>query len=336
MRKPQNKLLHIIIPILIIGSIFALVSNSIVFRGYIIQQESVADMNNIIPKLSLERAFENDLIYPNINIFTVPFKTLLGRIYLRDSLFDKAINSFHEARKNNPYLLINENYLAETYFTLGKKDSFKFYAKKIFKSAPNHPNHFGYYLKSLDSLKTSSKIDSAFNRIKKKSSTIWKIYLAAIYNTDSLSKKAEKNIRIADSLYPKEKEIQYLIEALKYGQSELKKSDELVTIADLLAKDGNFNESVKVLKEALIINKTNNSIFDKIATAYYKMKKHDSSLIYLNKIDLNKYDNLGRYHLIKGINLVSIDNKEEGCNEIYEAILLGNKEAIKANRSFCN
>ena len=144
MIKSQNKTLDIIVPVLIIGSIFALVSNSIILRSYVKQQESVADMNNVIPKLSLERALENDLIYPNINIFTVPFKTLLGRVYLRDSLYDNAINSFNEARKINPYLLINENYLAETYLTLGKKDSFKFYAKKIFRLAPNHPNHFAF------------------------------------------------------------------------------------------------------------------------------------------------------------------------------------------------
>ena len=78
MRKHQDKLLHVIIPILIIGSVFALVSNSIVFRAYIIQQQSVADMNNIVPKMTIDEALENDLIYPNINIFTVPFKTALA------------------------------------------------------------------------------------------------------------------------------------------------------------------------------------------------------------------------------------------------------------------
>ena len=34
--------------------------------------------------------------------------------------------------------------------------------------------------------------------------------------------------------------------------------------------------------------------------------------------------------------LVKLNKKTEGCNEIYQSILLGNNEAIKANRSFCN
>jgi len=323
-------------PLLIIGSFLALISNSIVFRSYIIQQKSVADLNQLIPRMTIEEALENDLKYPNINIYTVPFKTNLGRVYLRDSFYEKAINTFHSARKKNPYLLINENYLAETYFTIGQRDSFKFYSNKIFKNAPNHPNHFAFFIKSQDSLKNSSVIDSSFNLIKKKSSDIWKIYLASIYNTDSLESNALSNIKIADSIYPNENEIQYLIDALKYGQSELKKSDELVAVADQLAEQDNFKGSIPVLYEALELYPSSNSILDKIATSYFKLEQYDSSLFFINKINTNKYKSIGRYHLIKGINLVKLNKKEEGCKEIYESILLGNNEAIKANRSFCN
>ena len=76
-------------PLLIIGSIVALISNSIVFKSYILQQKSVADLKQLIPKMTIEEALENDLKYPNINIYTVPFKTSLGRIYLRDSFMKK-------------------------------------------------------------------------------------------------------------------------------------------------------------------------------------------------------------------------------------------------------
>lgn len=327
---------NIIIPLIIVGSVLAVISNVIVFRAYIQQQKNVGQMARIIPNITVDEALDGDMSYPNINIFTVPFKTLLGRVYLRDSLYDKAISTFHLAKKNNPYLLINENYLAETYLQIGEKDSLKYYAKKIFKNAPNHPNHFGLYIKSFDSLKYSFKIDSAFSKIKKRDSNIWKIYLATLYNVDSLYDRAKENIKVADSIFPKDKDIQNIIEAIKYGQAELKKSDELVRIADMLAKENNFKGSIKILKEALSLFKTSNSILDKLATSYYKLEEYDSSLHYLNMINLIKYQNPGRYHLIKGINLIKLDKIEEGCNEIFEAILLGNKEAVKANKSFCN
>ena len=192
---------EIIILILIVISISGLFSNSIVFRSYVYQQKTVKDMAYLVPKLSLEESKKLDLNYPNINIYTVPFKTHLGRVYLRDSIYDEAIKAFHEARKANPFLVINENYLAETFLNISEMDSFRFYADKIFKTAPNHPGHFGFYIKSLGSLQNSKKIDSAFAEVNIKSTTLWKIYLAAIYNVDSIAEGGIRNIKIADSLY---------------------------------------------------------------------------------------------------------------------------------------
>jgi predicted Zn-dependent protease len=330
------KLQKLVTAIVILGSFAALISNTVTFRAYVIQNQSVSDQNKIIPEMTIEEAIKNDLNYPNINIYTVPFKTHLGRVYLRDSFYEKAINNFHRARKANPYLLINENYLAETYLTLGKRDSFKFYAKKIFKNAPNHPNHFAFYIKSLDTLKNTYKIDSAFNTIKFKTRSIWKVYLSAIYNIDDKLDLAKKNLQKADSIYPNEKEIQYLIDANNYGQDQLKKSDEYVALADELAKNEDFNGSIQVLKEALKLFPTSNSIFDKIATSYFKTEQFDSSLYFISKINLNKYSNPGRYYLVRGINHVKLGKIEKGCKDIYQSILLGNKSAIAANKSFCN
>lgn len=317
-------------------SIVSLVSNAVAFRGYVLQQNVVADMNNIIPQLSLEDAKYYELKYPNINIFTVPFKTHLGRAYLRDSLYDLAIETFHEARKINPYLLVNENYLAELYFTIGKKDSFKYYANKIFDLNPNHPGHFGFYIKSIDSLKNSIKIDSAFNLIYNKTSSIWKIYLAALYNSDSLTSESKTNIKIADSIFQKDTELQYLLDNIKYGQENIKKANELIRVSDKMFQDNLMEDAIITLETALNLYPNNNEILDKISTIFYKKSQHDSSLKYLNMIDLNKYENLGRYHLIKGINLFKLGDSKAGCEEIYKSILLGDKEAIKANKSFCN
>ena len=147
---------------------------------------------------------------------------------------------------------------------------------------------------------------------------------------------AKRNIKIADSIFKKNKEIQYVIDAIRYGGDNIEKSDELISVADAIAKVGDFEGSIKVLKKALELYPTSNSIYDKIATSYFKISMNDSSLKYINKIDLSKYENPGRYFLIKGINLVKLDKKEEGCQALYQSIILGDKEAVKANRSFCN
>ena len=151
-----------------------------------------------------------------------------------------------------------------------------------------------------------------------------------------LTEQAKKNVKLADSLFPLDKEIQDFLAVLKYGKENFEKFEEYNTVADQLAKDGDFDNSKNILLKALRLNPDNNLIYDKLSTLYYKQKKFDSSMYFLNKIKLNKLVDKGRYYLIRGINMIKLDYKEEGCNEIYEAILLGNKEAIKANKSFCN
>lgn len=327
---------HYFFSFLVIGALFCLISNIITFRSYVIQQDSVSDMNNIIPKMTLSEALKNNLTYPNINIYTVPFKTQLGRVYLRDSMYKEAINIFHKARKDNPYLMINEHYLAETYLRINNKDSFDYYSNRIFSKAPNHANHFTAYIKSLGPLKNSIKLDSAFNLINFKSPTIWKIYLGALFNVQDSLKVLNKNIVIADSIFPHNDDIQFTISSIKYGFENVKKSEEIISIADQLAIDGNFEGSIDVLKIATELNPMNFNIYDKLATSYFKLEKYDSSLNYINKINLRKFKDLGRFYLIKGINLVKLNQKEEGCKSIYESIMIGNKEAIKAYRSLCN
>ena len=51
----------------------------------------------------------------------------------------KAIEHFHIARKENPYLMANESFLADVYRNLKMDDSVKFYSIKSFYKMPNNP-----------------------------------------------------------------------------------------------------------------------------------------------------------------------------------------------------
>ena len=328
---------NIIFLLLIILASVSLVSNTKVFDAYIEQQDSVYDMQQFIPRMDLQMAIEKNMSYPNINIYVAPFDVHLGRVYLRDSIFDKAIESFHRATKANPFLPINENYLAETYLKMNQKDSFRFYAQKIFNKMPNHVSHFAFYIKSLEAKNTSVDLDSAFQKIIHKDMTFfWKTYLAAIYNVKYKSPYALNQIKIADSLFPKDTDIQYIVAANRFGEKNIKKSNETIIVADKLAEANDFKGSIKVLKSALKLYPDNNNTFNKLATSYFKISKYDSSLHYINKININKFNDLGRYHLIKGINLANLDRKKEACNQIQRSMILKNKEAIKASRVYCN
>ena len=159
----RNNIAQSFVLLILLFSIACIISNAIVFRNMRAQQTVIQDFGNSVPVIKLERALEFDFTYPNINAYTVPFKTYIGKVLLRDSLYEEAISYFHEARKYNPFLKINENYLAEVYDILQVKDSFKFYSSLTFKEMPNNPIHFGRYIKSIGPHNDTYLIDSLFN-----------------------------------------------------------------------------------------------------------------------------------------------------------------------------
>ena len=63
------KLQKLVTAIVVLGSFATLISNTVIFRAYVIQNQSVLDQNNIIPEMTIEEAVKNDLNYPNINIY---------------------------------------------------------------------------------------------------------------------------------------------------------------------------------------------------------------------------------------------------------------------------
>lgn len=311
-----------------------LVSNYFVFKNLRVQQIVVKDNARMVPQLSIEEALKYDFNYPNINAFTVPFKTYIGRVYLRDTNYSQAISFLHQGRKNNPYLMMSENYLAEIYDILEVKDSFDYYSKLIYKNVPNNFFHFSKYIKSLGQQSNTEKIDSLFNLQLYKSELLWKAYLASIVNIDSKSFKAKENLSRAIKLFPKENEIENLVDVNLFGYDKIKKSEQYVSVSDQLAQKGNFEGAVKVLKEAIKLY-PKNLYFEKIATSYYKLKDYQNTLIYIDSVNTSKSYPQGRYHLIKGVSLCELGKIDEGCSELTKAIIAKNPQATKAKSIYC-
>lgn len=311
-----------------------LASNYIVFKNLRVQQIVVKDNAKMIPQLSIEEALKYDFNYPNINAYTVPFKTYIGRVYLRDSNYTQAISYLHQGRKNNPNLMMSENYLAEIYDILEVKDSFNYYSSLIYKNIPNNFFHFSKYIKSLGPQNSTEKIDSLFNLQLYKSKLLWKVYLASIVNIDSKSLKAKENLSRAIKLFPKENEIENLVDVNLFGYDKIEKSEEYVSVSDQLVQKGDFKGAIKVLKEAINLY-PNNLYFEKIATSYYQLKDYQNTLNYIDSTNTNKSYPKGRYHLIKGVSLCELGKINEGCSELTQAMIAKNPQATKAKSIYC-
>ena len=320
--------------VFVVLCVFCLISNSVVFVNYIKQQQVVVDIERFPPTLSSDKITEFDLKYPNINIYVVPFKTYLGRLYLRDSMYEKAIEAFHKGRKNNPNLMINENYLADVYKEINVKDSFEYYTSKAFKKMPNHPAHFGRYLEMLDEKGNSYKIDSIFNSLSYKSETMWKIYLSAISPTKTKSELAHENFKTARKRFPKDIGIGLAIDYNLYGYDDVEKAKKFEQVSDAFSDKGDFQQALIALQKATPLHPYN-KYYEKLATLSYKLKNFKSTVSYLDSIDKTVFFDEGRYYLVKGISLIQLNDKESGCEHLTQSIFKGNKEALKAKNVFC-
>lgn len=320
--------------IVVIISICALVSNTIIYLNYVKQQVVIQDIERHPPTLLSKKINEFDLNYPNINIYVVPFKTYIGRLYLRDSLYEKAIESFHKGRKNNPYLMINENYLADLYKEINLKDSFNYYTSLAFKNMPNHPAHFGRYIEMLGEKKNSYIVDSIFNSLIHKTELMWKIYLSSLTVIEEKSDLAINNFQLARNLFPRNQAIELSIDYNTYGIEKIEKAKTYENVSDALAEKDKFDEALELIDKAILLHPYN-KYYEKAATLSYKLKLFNKSLEYLEKIDLGRFYDKGRYHLIKGVSLAKLNDFDQACKELTKSIFNKNNEAIKAKRVFC-
>jgi len=331
----RNKLAQILVILLIILSIASIVSNSVVFNNMRAQQIVIEDFGNLTPKMELKKALELDFSYPNINAYTVPFKTYIGKVLLRDSLYEEAISYFHEARKHNPYLRVNENYLAEIYDILGVKDSFNYYSNLTFMKMPNNPIHFGRYIKSIGPHQNTFIIDSLFNKQKYKYEVFWQLYLSMLVGIENKSELAHSNFSEALRTFPKGIEIEMLVDYNLYGKYEVDAAKEISNVADNLAIKGDFKNAIVLLEKA-IKKHPFNDYFEKLATIYFKKKDYEKAFSYLEKFDLDRTFNEPRFNLIKGVTLCELNNEEEGCKFLTRALILKDPQAKKAKEVYCN
>ena len=92
----RNKLAQILVISLIILAIASIVSNSVVFNNMRAQQSVIEDFGNLVPQMELKKALELDFSYPNINAYTVPFKTYIGKVLLEIVFMKKLFHIFME------------------------------------------------------------------------------------------------------------------------------------------------------------------------------------------------------------------------------------------------
>ena len=311
-----------------------LASNILVFISFREQQSIIQDTKYLVPKLPLSEAESFNYNYPTLNVFTMPLKNYLGRVYLREGKYDKAIETLHQARKENPYLMANESFLADVYRNLKMDDSVKFYSRKSFYNMPNNAMHFENFLTSID-LNDTLTLDKGFEMINKKSNKIWLAYLAGMVQLNVKSKAMLENIQYAKKTFYDIPAARLLIDYIEYGRENVDRAIDYSEKAKEQMSKNDYENALVNLQLAYEITPNNSDILDNLAACYYFLGDFEKANKYVEEINENHVSNNGRYLFIRGIILGELQRFEEACKFLTDAIKLNFNEAYKAKLKYC-
>lgn len=293
------------------------------YRSSILQSVILNDYNNRTFSITPDIFDKFDLSFPNISQTTVPMKLLKGRYYRHNDSIQTAIRLFKESVELNPYLMMAEGELSMAYYDIQQYDSAYYYGKKAFYTLPDNNTHRFSYFQSLVITKDSVELDNAFELIKNKNnSNHWINYLLS---RNSLS---QKHTEYSDSIlkvYRKKFKLEndYIARAFESrivnGKYVVIDAVKISEDAASLYNEKKFIEAAELYELALTIDSYDYTYFQNAALAYSNTEESEKAINYFDKViyDFKLQD--GKAHFYKGILLLRLEKKNEGCSYLKKA-----------------
>lgn len=324
--------------ILFFLSITSVVSTLYVFKSMRQQQVFLSEFNTNKLNTPLELINTFNYKYPNLSTTSIPLPTFFGMYYFVNKKYEKAIEFFRKGIEVNPYLKVSESFLARTYDELKVKDSFNFYAKKVFYSSPNHPLHLAQYLKSLDLQKSKDtvELEKAFNTITIKQDATWQNYMAAAINANLNYQNLKLNAKKAKELFPSNAQIDIAVNNILYGTENIGKAYAYSKIADSLFNLKNYKASISNYQKALEFYPVNVKFKENLGLAHYSQGNFEESILIFEEIMDNPLKtNNGKIEFALGLSYVQFGEKTKGCELLTSAVIKQFSGAQDAKLKYC-
>jgi O-antigen ligase/tetratricopeptide (TPR) repeat protein len=312
------------------------------------QRILMREINDGSPKASLEVVSQIFPSIPNISVTTLPISALKSRYYNRDNRFEKALELLDEAKKENPYLYYSEFLRGAFYYVKGDYDSAYKYTKISFYNWPRAGNYFRNYMAVLGIKKDSVEIKNAFNYYSKfrNDAFAWNIYLMGLLQTRG--KGDQQLLRLADSaltLFPTNADIQQRKGEIMGSMPAVvgsKSVSELTVETTKLYQEGMAlfqNKSYKLAAakfiKASLYNPNNYAYFENAGLCFYANKEFQKAITQFNKSLALGTSTSGKSEYFKGICLLNMGKKEQGCAMVQLAKSKNYPDADMFLKTYC-
>ena len=293
------------------------------FNSSILQSVLINDYNQRTFSIPLDAFDEFDLSFPNITQTAVPIKVLKGRYFKHNDSIDTAIRLFKESIEFNPYIMMSEGELSLAYYAMQEYDSAHYYGKKAFYTLPDNNTHRYAYFQSLVARRDSLELDKAFELVKNKNNrNHWINYL--------LSRNAisQKHTPYSDSILNVYRETfnlenDYIATAFESrivnGKYVVANAIKISEDAAILYNEKKFKDAGELYELAASIDSYDYTHFQNAALAYANTDQTDKAINYFDRVIYDFQLSDGKAYFYKGILLIKIDKKIEGCKYLRQA-----------------
>jgi len=291
-------------------------------------------------EVPLDEVEKYEMDYPNISATTMPMKTLKGLYYIKEERFDEAIKLFKDAKKENPFLPVNDTYIGYSYHLKGVNDSALYYSKRAFEKQVSNPIHFAHYMISLNNYKDTLSMRKAFEDIKKTSAgsqlvidKIFYLAMAQIMDKDesrNIVNKVQEDLLNTDDVFLKAN-----LYILNFGQENVIKADSLYNSGLEHFNNKNFDSASKDFEQASKLNPLEIPYFSNAANAYLQLSDFDKVFEFTNYIINNSKSPVGKAHYINALAYYEMGNFFKACEQIKLSSENGFKSSQRLIDALC-
>jgi O-antigen ligase/TolA-binding protein len=289
------------------------------------------DMLKAEPSLDFEKVNKDLPSIPNLNAFCFPIRLIKARYLMKAQKYPEALELLKQSREESPKLSLNEFFTAQCHLSLNQKDSAFYWATKAFDYRPRVRNNYILLNQLLTERKDSLQIEKNFTTARRlrNEEWVWDSYLGAVSQVGVSGERIQALLDSALLFFPQDT-------MLNARRSEIGnfKARPFFEAASRAFAQGNYKVAIENFKRAQQLNPFDYAFDENIGLCYHSMGDFNQAIPYFDKVVASGKARDAKSLVFKGLALISVGKKTEGCNSLQQAAARnypGASDLIKAN-----
>jgi uncharacterized protein YkuJ len=275
------------------------------------------DMLKAEPSLTFEKVNQDLPSIPNLNAFCFPIKLIKARYLMKDQKHNEALEMLAKCREESPKLSINEFYTAQCHLALNQKDSAFYWATKAFEYRPRVRNNFVLLNQLLLERKDSLQLEKNFAIVRKlrNEDWAWNSFIGALSGVGVSAERYQTLLDSALTYFPKD-------ETLNARRNDVgnAKARPYFEAAGKAFGQGNYRKAIENFKLAQAQNPYDYAFDENIGLCYHSLGDFATAIKYFDKVIASGKARDAKSHVFRGLGLISLGRKNEGCASLRIAV----------------